>query len=483
MAQKSIKRNYLYNVSYQVLVLIAPLITTPYVARILGADGIGIYSYTNSIVSYFLIFAILGTANYGQREISYHQNDIKKRSKAFWEIEIISICTTCLSCLAYIILVLQQTQNQNIYFIYVLNIIAVSFDISWFFQGMEEFGKIVGRNAFFKILNIVCIFLFVKQKTDLCLYILILSSITLLSSMSLWPYLRKYLCKVAWQNLEFKKNIKPIISLFIPTLAIQVYTVLDKTMIGLITKDSFQNGYYEQAEKISKIALTIVTSLSAVMIPRIGHYFAQNDSEKISFYMFKSYHFVWMLGLPLCFGLIGIASNLVPWFFGSGYDEVVPLLRILSMLIVIIGLSNVTGLQYLVPTKRVQYLTLSVSAGAVINFICNYFMIQVWGAVGAAIGSIIAECTVTCIQLWCVRKELNTLSIFSLSIKYLISSIVMLGMLLFLSHIFTPSILHTLLMILAGIAVYAAMLLILKDGFFYENVSLMIQKLHLKIAK
>lgn len=146
--------------------------------------------------------------------------------------------------------------------------------------------------------------------------------------------------------------MKIIISLFIPTIAIQIYTVLDKTMIGVITQDSFENGYYELAIKISKMVMAVVTALGTVMIPRIGYHFEQGETQRIRSLMYRGYRFVWFLGVPLCLGMIMVCGNFVPWFFGEGYEQVVPLLQILSFLILAIGINNVTGMQYMIPTKR-----------------------------------------------------------------------------------------------------------------------------------
>lgn len=477
MREKSIKKNYIYNVCYQILLLITPLITTPYVSRVLGADNIGIYSYTNSIVSYFAMFAVLGTGIYGQREISYFQDDRQSRSRAFWSAFLLRCLATAAAVAAYMVFISLQTKYKILYVILAINLIAVAADVSWFFQGMEEFGKIVGRNVVFKLLNIMFIFIFVRQKSDLPVYIAGICILTLLSNISLWPYLKKYICRVPVSEMRIGANLGTVLSLFIPTVAIQVYTVLDKTMIGAITKDAFQNGYYEQAEKISKTALTVVTSLGTVMIPRIGYYFAQGRKDDVRLYMYRSYRFVWFMGIPLSLGLIGIASNLVPWFFGTGYDGVVPVLRVLSLLILAIGISNVTGLQYLIPTQRQNLFTLSVSLGAIVNFTCNYFMIQRWAAVGAAVASVIAEAVIAVYQLCLVKKELDGLRVICMSVHYWIAGGAMALVLYFESVRFTPGILHTFEMILTGAAVYFGMLLILRDAFFIENMKKIIHRL------
>ena len=299
----------MFNTAYQILTLITPLITTPYVSRILGADGIGVYSFSDSITSYFVLVATMGISVYGQREISYFQSDREKRSEVFWNTKILEFITSGITLIIFYIYAI-FSDNSIIFLVLSMNILAVMFDVTWLFQGVEEFGIIALRNTIFKFLNIAFIFVFVKQKSDLIIYIAGISGFALISNISLWTKLSKYVNFPKKKNINPFKNFGEVFSLFIPTIAIQIYTVLDKTMIGIITKDSFQNGYYEQAIKISRMTLMLVTSLGTVMIPRIGHHYSLGENDLVEKLMYRSYNFVWFLGIPLCFGLMGIANNL-----------------------------------------------------------------------------------------------------------------------------------------------------------------------------
>lgn len=476
MTGKSVRKNYFYNLAYQGMLLVVPLIVTPYVARVIGADGTGTYSYILSVVSYFVIFATLGTITFGQREISYVQSDIKERTTVFWETFLFRITTTIAASIAYFVFCLFQNNTFTLYIIFILNILAVATDISWFFQGLEEFGKIIARNTVFKIVNIIFIFVFVKSRDDLELYAFGMCFIPMIGNLLLWVSLPQFICKVKFKRLNPFRKTREIISLFIPTIAIQVYTVLDKTMIGIITRDSFQNGYYDQSEKLAKMALTVVTSLGIVLIPRIGAYFAQNRHKEIQEYMYRSYRFVWMLGLPLCFGLIGIASNLIPWFLGPGYDRSIPLLRVLSLLILAIGINNVTGMQYLIPTKRQNTFTLTVCIGAGANLICNIVFIMLWGAMGAAFATVLAETIIAIVQIVIVRNELKPAHIVHLCIKYVIAASLMLIILFVESLVLKPSIVNTIAMIASGMISYFLILIILRDSFFLDNINRLLVK-------
>lgn len=316
MKRKSITKNYIYNLIYQILVLILPLITAPYVSRVLGAEKIGIYSYTLSISAYFILFGSLGISLYGQREIAYKQKDKKEYSKIFFEIVILRALTMLISLLIFYFVCIIKENNYKIYYkILVLEIIGNCLDISWFFQGLEDFKKIVSRNIFIKLISIICIFLFVKTPDDLYIYFLIYVLSVLIGNASLWLYLSKYIEKCKIRELKVFRHLKPTIALFIPQIAVQVYTLLDKTMIGTIISDKSEVGYYEQSQKIVKMSLTVITSLGTVMLPRIASCFSTGDKDKISDYMHKSFNVVFLLAFPMMFGLLAISDKFVPVFF------------------------------------------------------------------------------------------------------------------------------------------------------------------------
>lgn len=478
MSKKSIQVNYIYNALYQILLLITPLVTSPYLARVLGADGVGTSSYIESIASYFVLFATMGITTFGQREISYVQESYEKRTTIFWETKLLNVFTSLIAILAYMFFSVRQN-NWQLYVAIVFNLLAVLADISWFFQGIEEFGKIVGRNAFFKFLNILFIFTFIKNKNDLVWYMLGHSINLFLCNASLWTYLPKYIGKPVWSKLKPMRHFKVVISLFVPTVAIQIYTVFDKTMIGMITKDAFENGYYEQAMRIIRIILMVVTSLGTVVIPRIGFYFQKKEMKQVEALMYQSYRFIWFIGVPLCLGLVGVASNFVPWFLGEGYDKVIPLLHILSFTILAIGISNVTGIQYLVPTNRQNILTKTVLIGAGINFVLNLLLIPPLKSIGAASASLIAETVITSVQLFYVRKELSIRKIVISSLHYVIAGSIMLLTVGFISNRIMSSILNTVILVLIGIMVYFISLVALRDEFLIHNM----QKLICNIGK
>ncbi len=470
MNKKSIAKNYIFNLVYQLLSIVLPLVTTPYLSRVLGAEPIGIYGYTISIVTYFILFGTLGISMYGQREIAYVQNDKNKQSKAFWEINIVRFITLPISMLIFYLSFCLNGDYQIYYRILLVYMISNMFDISWYLQGIEEFGKTVIRNIIVKALSLILIFVCVKTQNDLWKYLLIFSGAELLGNLTMWMYLPRYINKVEFKKLEIKKHIKPTITLFIPQIATQIYTVMDKTMVGLITNNMSEVGYYEQAQKIVKSALTVITSLGTVMSSRIANCYANNKKEEILANIEKSFNFVCFLGIPIVLGIIGISKNLVPWFYGDGYEKVVSLLIATSPIILAIGFSNVTGLQYLVPIGKQKEYTKSVTIGALSNLILNIILIKLFQSIGAAIASVISEIFVFAVQYYYIRDIIKIRRIAQISCKYLISGFVMLGNLVITQVMMIPSAMNTVIQIILGAIIYILILIILKDKFVLENI-------------
>ena len=474
--KKSITKNYIYNLTYQILIIILPIITTPYLSRVLGAEILGIYSYTLAIATYFITFGSLGVALYGQREIAFEQDNPDKYSKTFWEILIFRFITMSISIVLYYIVFINGTQYQLYYKILLLEIIGNCIDISWFFQGLEEFKKTVFRNTIVKIISLISIFTFVKTKNDLTIYFVIYVLSTLIGNLTLWFYLPKYLVHVNFKDLQIFKHLKPTLTLFVPQIAIQVYTLLDKTMIGAIISDKSEVGYYEQAQKIVKTALTIITSLGTVMMPRIANTYSKGEKKKVKSYMKKSFNLVFLLAFPIIFGLISVSDDFVPVFFGDGYERTAEIIKIISPIILLIGLSNVTGTQYLLPTKRQNQYTISVVCGSIVNFIMNLILIRKLGAIGASIGTVIAEFTVTSIQIYFTRDDFELKEVIKLSKNYAFSAIIMFMVCLILRHMINSNFISVVVQVIVGAMTYGVILLIMKDKFVKEFINKILKR-------
>lgn len=476
--KKSLTKNYIYNLIYQLLIIVLPLITTPYLSRVLGADGVGIYSYTLSITTYFVLFGSLGVAMYGQRETAYIRDDSYKKSIAFWEILFLRFITMAISLILFIVIFANGENNYSLYYkILIIEIIANSLDISWFFQGLEEFKKTITRNIIVKIIGVICIFSFIKQAEHLGLYILIYVLSNLLGNLSLWLYLPKHLTKIKLKNINIKKHIIPTITLFIPQIAMQVYLVLDKTMLGNILGDMSEIGNYEQSQKIIKTALTVVTALGTVVAPRIANIISNKNNEDVENYLQNSFRFVWLLGFPIMIGLMAISRTLVPWFLGEGYEKSIMLIIVGAPLIMAIGLNNVTGIQYLIPAKKQNLYTKSVAIAAVLNFVLNLILIPNLKSVGALLASVIAEFSIVIVQLTDVKKDFDIRIVLKNSLKYIISGIIMFIPIYILGLHLEASIITTLIQIILGAFVYGIMLIVLKDSFVLNAIKSITSKI------
>lgn len=483
--KKSIKKNYILNLIYQVTLIIVPLIVTPYSSRILLPEGIGQYSFCYSIITYFTLLATFGFDIYGQREIAKYQNDKIKQTKVFWEI---FICKTITSSISLLILGILQIfnvfgSNSILMLILSINVISIGLDVVFYFQGNEDFQKTVLINVIVKIIGAISIFIFVKTSNDVWIYTLIHSLMLFVSAISLWTIIFKQLEPIKFKELTPFYHLKKSFALFIPAVATTIYCILDKTLIGIITKSNVQNGYYEQSEKIVKLAMTLITCLGFVMIPRNTSEIAKGNHEQVKKNVYTASNFVFLLGLPMVMGIILISDNLIPWFLGDNYEYSITLLKIFSPLILIIGFSNILGQHYLVPYQKDKIYTTSLISGAICNLILNIIFINYWGAIGATISTVIAELIISIIMFIYVRKDLLIKEIFKPLAKPLISSLVMFVLVYPLSLKLSPSLINTLLIILASIFIYILMILILREKFTLTILKNFINKIKSKFTK
>ena len=463
--KKSVVKNYMYNLIYQILILILPLVTTPYLSRVLGAEGVGIYSYTYAIVTYFILFGSLGIALYGQREIAYVQDNVKERKRVFFELITVRFITIAISVLIYYLFFIRGKQYQTYYLILLIELIAAGFDISWFFQGIEEFKKTVLRNVLVRIISVILVFTIVKTTTDLWKYILIYSLADFFGNILLWAYLPKYLKGGKVGKLKFKRHLIPLLMLFIPQVTNKIYNLLDTTMLGAIISNKTETGYYEQAQKVIRLLLTIVTSLGVVMVPRMANTFATGNKKKINNYIKKSFNFVFIISFPMMFGIATVANSFVPIFFGNGYDKVSILIKIFCPMLILMGIENVIGTQYLLPTKRQKEYTISVICGVVANLILNFILINLWSSIGASIATVVSQLVVDGIQIYFVRKDINWKPLIRLSVRYLVASSMMFLVCQIIKLIIKIGLLSLILQCGIGAIVYIGMLILFKDKF------------------
>lgn len=474
-----IKKNYLYRLLYDILTMITPFITAPYVSRVLGADGIGIYSYTQSYMTYLSMFAVLGTASYGTREIARCRNDKYEYSKKFWEIELLTVFTTSICLLIWLGIIIFVKKYQIYFVALVPSLFAAMFDISWFYTGCETIGYMILGNSIWKLLGVVCIFLVIKNNNDLFLYILINTTMLLSANLSMWIFLPKMLIRINVKELNFKIHFKETLIYFIPTIATSIYTVLDKTLIGAITQNEYENGYYEQATKIINMAKTAVFgAVNSVMGARISFLFSENRVNEIKQRLRKSVDFILLLGFGAMFGIIGVSQTFVPVFFGEGYEAVINILYCMSPLIIIIGISNCLGAQYYTPAGLRAESAKYIIIGSFVNLIMNLIFIPTLGSIGATVASIIAELTIAILYLIRCNGYLTVNYICIVSYKRVLAGIVMSLAVYFIGKFWkNPGVTSLIVQIITGASLYFTLLFILKDKLQTEFTQIIIKKI------
>lgn len=454
-------RNYLYNAGYQVLAIILPLITAPYISRVLGAHGVGINAYTNSLMTYFTLIASVGIGYYGNRQIAYLREDKQKMSQTFWEIQIVKTCTTLFSLIIFCIFVYFYGKYTIYLWIQLFNLVAVAFDVSWLYMGLEDFKRTVMRNTFVKIASVIAIFIFVRSSNDVGIYIAILGLANLFGNMILWPHLLRILVGIQFKKLKPWRHLRPTIALFIPQIATQVYLQLNKTMLGVMIGTT-ASGFYQSSDNIVKMVLALVTATGTVMLPYVSNTFATGDKEKVNRLLYTSFDFVSLVAFPMSFGLAAVALKFAPIFYGNGFMPVGKAMMIEAIVILFIGWSNVIGVQYLLPTNQDKAFSRSVILGAVVNIILNIPLIYLWGLNGAMLATVLSELAVTLYQVYVIRKEILYTELFKNTWKYFVASLIMFGIVFFVNYKLPISVVMVMVEIAIGIVAYCIILFILR---------------------
>lgn len=401
---KRLKKNFIYNLIYQFLTLIFPLITTPYLSRVLGPEKTGVYSYAYSIAYYFVLFAMLGLNNYGRREIARVQESAVKRSQKFWSIYFMQLMTSGFALILYMGCCL-LSGNSHIQWILLIYVLSAVPDISWFFFGMEEFRTAILLHSAVRILAIILILLLVRSSGDLLLYAAMMAGSQLLSRILLWPNLRG---RIDWYLPSFPevlRHFRPNLVLFLPVIAVSLYKVMDKVMLGIMTTYT-EVGLYEYSEKVIQIPISCVTALGSVMLPRMSNLAAKKNAQKE--YPLIFYSMILGVALTTCasFGLMAVADVFVPFFYGNGYEKCILLFYLLLPSCTFLAIGNVLRTQYLIPHAMDREYIISLLLGAGVNLCANGLLIPRLASFGAAVGTLLAEGTVATVQMYFLRSVL-----------------------------------------------------------------------------
>lgn len=468
--------NYIYNIFYQIVKIVLPFFLVPYTMSHLGASTLGISDFASNISSWFILFGILGINVYGSKQLAKVRDNKEELSKQFFEILSVQVINMLIVTILYILyIVLFVNNNQLIYYLVLITVISSAFDITWLYYAVENFKTVSIRNVIVKILGVFCIFAFVKKPEDLWLYVVINGASDLIGHLITYSGLHKYIKFTKFSITEaYKHHLVPTFLLFIPTIAINVYTLLDQTMLGVMIEDKSAVALYKAAQGFVKMFLYFITAIGSVVMPRIANLYAKDNKEQINDFINKSFGLACLLGLPMMIGMFCLSPNFFPWYLPEN-PEIVLLVQFSCPIILMIAFSNVFGTEYLVPTEHTKEYTISIVSGAIVNFCFNLVLIHFFGAVGACIGSVIAESTVTIIQYLFIRKYVQIKG-FRTIVKCSVASIIM-GLAVYFSGLLLPStFLFNLIQILIGVIIYVILLVIFKEKNFRYYFNKIINK-------
>ena len=447
---------------YQLLNLIVPIITTPYISRILKADGLGRYSVSQTVMEYFVMFGLLGMATYGIRQIAYVRDNEEQRIQAFWYLNASRAITMVVSTLFYLVFCCFSGEDRLLYLVQIFTVLASLIDISWYFAGMERFRITAIRNIIVKIASVILIFCFIKEKDDIYLYALIVSLSLFIGQTILW---KEVINKFAFR-IPIPKNVMVYIrgsfKLWLPTIAASIYTSFDKLMLGFFTDDE-QVGWYVNSQKIVKIATTVTTSLATVTIPKAANSFSNGRVTEMKSIVSKSLIAVSFLAFPMCTGLMAIRETLVPWFLGAGFEHVSDLLLISSLLIITLSWSSILANQVLVASKKENLYTLSIIIAAVVNFLLNLILIPRFKSDGALFTSVLAEYIGMLLMLFFARNIIKVRDFANKVVKYIITSILMYFLVYYIGKFMQPTVLTTTIQVIVGLSLYSIVMLVSRD--------------------
>ena len=464
---KKLLVNYFYNILYQVVTILAPVITVPYTTKVLGSY-LGVNAFTASFVQWFIIFGIMGINNYGIKTIGTVRDDRKLLSKTFREIFMMQQCNLALVFVIYLLYVsLSSMEYKLIYFIQGLTILSTMFDISWFYLGIEDFKVNSLRNILVKIIGVVLIFLLVKTQDDLWLFVLINAVTAIFGQAIMLLQLRKYVdpVKVTIQE-AYHDHFRDNLILFVPQIATSIYNVLDQTLVGILATDwEAQSAFYQQATRFVRMFLYLITSIGSVIMPRIANVYGKGDTEKVASYLNVTLKLALYLSIPIMFGTASVAPSLVPWFMAPEFAVVSKLIIVACPIILLISLSNVFGVQFLLPTGYMKEFSASVVIGALVNLGANAFLIPRLGALGACIALVLAESSVTLFQFVVMRGKLTFDVKKRTVLIYLLDAVGMSAIVLLIGRALGPSLKTNVIQVACGGIFYLGVLTLFKEEF------------------
>ncbi|EOT5499718.1 TPA: flippase [Citrobacter koseri] len=480
MKIRTVKFNFAMNMLLTVSNFLFPLITFPYVSRVLNPEGTGKVAFAYSIVSYFSILAAFGVANYGIRACAQVRDNKDKLSKTVHEIITINIFLMVIVYALYFLIVYVVPElrvEKKLFFISGLNILFTIIGFEWLYKGVEQYYYITIRSLVFKLIAFFLIFLCIKSQEDYSTYAFIIIFATVGSGIVNLYNLKKVIYIKRYSGYNIRKHIQPMATFFIITIAVAFYVYVSVAMLGFVQGNT-EVGYYNAAYRIKDVMVSIITALGAVLLPRLSYYVENNMQDKFNDVIEKSMKFIFIMSLPLVFFCIIFAKPAVLILAGPAYEGSILPLKILSVIIFIVGVSNLTGIQMLIPLKQEKYLCYSVIFAAIINMILNIMLMPHLGAVGTAISVAIAELCILLIQIYVLRKFSRILFSKISYIKLLVSlSLASVASIYLNNNINFNEVVIFLISASTFFFLYFLMLIVMKESFIFSILNQIKNKL------
>ena len=451
MAGRSYKKNIIYNSVYRCVVVIMPLITSPYLTRVLGAEKLGIYSSANAFATYFVIFTLLGVNDYGNRTIAQVRGDRNKLSDNFWQIYYLQFFLTFLLLVVYLVSISIHRKHFTIQLILAIYVLSSVFEINWFAFGLEEFKLTSIRSIITRIGIVICIFLFVRKPTDLWKYTLIITGGNLISLIIILPLITRY---TDFRKPDFRKivsHIRPNIILFLPIIATSVYQYLSKIMLDSWSTEA-EVGFYQNAENIVILPSFITTAIETVLMPYASNLVAKGDNDEALFRSTLKYTSI--MSIAMAFGMFAIAGDFIPWYLGSGFERSAVLVMLMAPIVFFNSFSTVMRYQYIIPHEMDTANLIAMFSGAGADIILNFILIPRFGAAGAAAATVAAYLVILLIQAFVISRRMEFFSAVRSFLPSVLFGILMVLCVRFISGFSLNIILKIGLELIVGAAVF-----------------------------
>ena len=478
MKQKSVASNVIYSVLTQFAGLVAPLIISPYIARVFNAGLIGEYSYTLANSSYFVLAECMGFSLYGTLKAAQYRDDKEKLSFLFWELFWLKILLMVVCTVVYAVMFILGSHSnlKSLYIIMLLNIVANGIDITWLLNGLEEFRTVAIRTVIVRIVNVILVLLLVKNEGDLPVYALIMQGSVLASYICVLPMVIGCIKWVSPRKLRLLRHLKPSMAYFVPGLVNTIFSSADKSVLGAFSRNTFEVGVYEQANKICQLCAGLISAVSNAILPRAAYMFHNKKEEDTRGFVIKTVRIAVMFAMPVTFGIAMVSDVFIPWFFGPGYDKSIVLLRILSINVFLTSVGNFISQQCLIARGKQKEYNIAIITGASLNIILNMILVNRYMSVGVSVASSITGLVLFLLILLSSRDTLSFKTLLCISWRYA-AGVLGMSFVLVLFRINASNTMKLFLYSAVGAATYFVILLALRDDGFRTFISMIVKKI------